>query len=194
MFLDWIVKGGPVMILLLGCSVLSLTIIFERCFYWIVQSRRMNLSQLDKIMSQLQNDSSHSDQYVNTKNHVIQIVCKVIQKKDQTHREILEMELDRIAMESKRFLSGLDTIITLSPLLGIFGTVVGIIQSFHLLGSASIADPQLVSQGIAIALITTATGLAIAMPSLLFYNAFMSKIETHLYLIEKHVQEFFLKR
>ena len=77
----------------------------------------------------------------------------------------------------KRNLSVLDTIITLAPLLGILGTVSGIIVSFDLLGDAGIEDPKAVTGGIAQALLTTAAGLAIAIVALLPYNAFTRKVE-----------------
>jgi len=80
--------------------------------------------------------------------------------------------------------------VTLTPLLGIFGTVTGIIKSFELLGSSGIADPHAVSAGIAEALITTATGLAIAMPTLIFYNYFAAKGERFTFRLEKYSREF----
>jgi biopolymer transport protein ExbB len=76
-----------------------------------------------------------------------------------------------------KYLNILDTIITVAPLLGIFGTVVGIINSFDVLGHAGIEHPQIVTGGIAQALITTATGLGVAMMTLLPYNYFQSRIE-----------------
>ena len=72
----------------------------------------------------------------------------------------------------KRGLNVLDTIITLSPLLGILGTVSGIIGSFELLGDMGIQDPKAVTGGIAQALITTAAGLSVAIVTLIPYNLF----------------------
>ncbi len=79
---------------------------------------------------------------------------------------------------AERFLPVLDTIVTLSPLLGILRTVVGIIQSFDMLSaSVAVEDPQAVTGGIAQALITTATGLSIAIATLIPYNIFRARAE-----------------
>jgi biopolymer transport protein ExbB len=86
----------------------------------------------------------------------------------------------------KKYLNILDTMITLTPLLGILGTVTGIIKSFEILGSAGIERPQAVTAGIAQALITTATGLAIAIFTLIPYNHFLSKIENAALRMEKY--------
>ena len=74
----------------------------------------------------------------------------------------------------------LSTVITLAPLLGILGTVVGIIDSFYAIGASSKANPQLVSNGIAQALITTAAGLSIAILTLIPFNYFQSRINQYL--------------
>ena len=86
----------------------------------------------------------------------------------------------------KRYLPVLDTLITAAPLLGILGTVIGIIHSFDMLGRAGIQDPQAVTSGIAQALITTAAGLLIAIFTLFPYNYFMSKVEKAASRIEKY--------
>ena len=79
----------------------------------------------------------------------------------------------------------LDTIITLAPLLGILGTVLGIIDSFDLLGAGGARDPMAVTGGIARALITTATGLTIAILTLIPYNFLRSRVESSLNEIEE---------
>ncbi|MHC4251144.1 MAG: MotA/TolQ/ExbB proton channel family protein, partial [Planctomycetota bacterium] len=85
----------------------------------------------------------------------------------------LEMAATAELRRAERFLAILDTIITLAPLLGILGTVVGIIQSFDMLSlSATVEDPQAVTGGIAQAMITTATGLTIAIAALIPHNWF----------------------
>jgi biopolymer transport protein ExbB len=83
-------------------------------------------------------------------------------------------------------MSVLDTMITVAPLLGIFGTVIGIIISFEILGTTGIENPQAVTAGIAQALITTATGLGIAILSVFPYNYFNSRVENAALAIEKY--------
>jgi biopolymer transport protein ExbB len=86
----------------------------------------------------------------------------------------------------RRFLIVLDTIITVAPLLGIFGTVVGIITSFDILGTSGVEHPRAVMGGIAQALITTAAGLGIAIFSVFPYNYFTSRMENAVAAIEKY--------
>lgn len=77
----------------------------------------------------------------------------------------------------KRGLDILDTIITMAPLLGILGTVLGIIDSFDLLGHSGIEDPKAVSGGIAQALITTAAGLTVALMTMVPFNYLVAKVK-----------------
>jgi len=86
----------------------------------------------------------------------------------------------------RRHLGVLDTMITVAPLLGIFGTVIGIIMSFELLGASGIEHPQAVTAGIAQALITTASGLGIAILSVFPYNYFNARVENAALAIEKY--------
>jgi biopolymer transport protein ExbB len=86
----------------------------------------------------------------------------------------------------QKYMAVIDTMITVAPLLGIFGTVIGIILSFEMLGTAGIAHPQAVTAGIAQALITTAAGLGIAILSVFPYNYFNSRIEKAALDIEKY--------
>lgn len=86
----------------------------------------------------------------------------------------------------RRYMGILDTIITVAPLLGIFGTVIGIIASFDVLGSTGIEHPEAVTAGIAQALITTASGLGIAILTVFPYNYFNSRIERASLIIEKY--------
>jgi len=86
----------------------------------------------------------------------------------------------------RRMMPVLDTMITVAPLLGIFGTVIGIIVSFDALRSTGIEQPHAVTAGIAQALITTAAGLGIAILSLFPYNYFNSRIDAAVLRIEKY--------
>jgi biopolymer transport protein ExbB len=86
----------------------------------------------------------------------------------------------------QQYMAVIDTMITVAPLLGIFGTVIGIILSFEMLGAAGIENPQAVTAGIAQALITTAAGLGIAILSVFPFNYFNSRIEKAALDIEKY--------
>jgi biopolymer transport protein ExbB len=89
-----------------------------------------------------------------------------------------------------RFMGLLDTMITVAPLLGILGTVTGIIDSFNMLDTRGLEQPQAVTAGIAEALITTAAGLIIAIATLVPFNMFNARIERAARTIEKYATSF----
>lgn len=90
----------------------------------------------------------------------------------------------------KKGMAILDTIITMAPLLGILGTVTGIIKSFDLLGAMQMEDPRGVATGIAEALLTTAAGLIIALGTLLPFNYFISRIQQESRRLEQLATQF----
>ena len=173
---------------LLACSLVSLTVILERSLFWIRQKRRAEDSLVNDLLElarlkkyeEIRTRTQHASDYV-----VKVLVCGLV------HREYsLSKAMEMAALEEikwmKRYLPVLDTMITAAPLLGILGTVIGIIHSFDMLGKAGIQDPQAVTSGIAQALITTAAGLLIAIFTLFPYNYFVSKVEKAAVRIEKY--------
>ncbi len=186
--IDVFIKGGPVMYPLLACSIIALTVIIERTIFWIVEGYRRNQKLVNSVLSlaELGDWSTAREKIGNTQDFIIKILVTGILHREFNMTKAMETaasdELDRM----RRHLSILDTMITVSPLLGIFGTVVGIILSFELLGKTGLADPQAVTAGFAQALITTASGLGIAILSLFPYNYFNSRVEKAAALIEKY--------
>jgi biopolymer transport protein ExbB len=169
--LNFFLKGGPVMYPLLICSVISLTIIFERTLFWLRLSRNRDRFLVGRILELAEKEDYGS--------------MGGIAHRRYSLPSALEMGAEEEIKRMTNYLNILDTIITVAPLLGIFGTVIGIINSFDLLGRAGIEHPQVVTGGIAQALITTATGLGVAMMSLLPYNYFLSKIQSASKELEK---------
>ena len=190
--IELIQKGGPVMYPLLVCSFLAVAFIAERLLFWWQQNRHANLKEIEQFIETLRHGRIKEMLQLGhkTKNPVIQTLIASLSHGDKVLRDALELELDKAIEKTQRTLRGIDTIITISPLLGIFGTVTGIIQSFNILGQVSITNPQAVSAGIAEALITTAAGLAIAMPSIVFYNFFLAQSERFAFRLEKYTSEF----
>ncbi len=80
-------------------------------------------------------------------------------------------------IKMKKYLPAMDTIITLAPLLGLLGTIVGMISSFDVMSLAGLGQPHAVTGGVAEALIATATGLGVAITTLIPYNFFLTKVE-----------------
>lgn len=178
-------RGGIVMYPLLLVSVVSLALILERAWFWLGTHRRNRairlahladaLRRADRVATTrlLQGDGSP---YGALTRHLLDFGPS-----DAVALEAVEMQRPRI----DRFMGTLSTIITAAPMLGILGTVTGIIQSFNLLGDQStLTDPRMVSAGIAEALITTAAGLVIALFTLFPYMAFRAQAERALSRME----------
>jgi biopolymer transport protein ExbB len=189
---EFLAKGGPVMWPLLACSIVALGVVFERFFFWVLLTARTDQKRIGRIFSFT--EAGEFEQAVKegeeTKCVVSQILSVGLAHREYGLVDCLEASAMQEIEKMKRNLSILDTIITLSPLLGILGTVTGIIASFDLLGAAGIEDPKAVTGGIAQALITTATGLAIAIVALLPYNALVQKVEKATRHLEKLISSF----
>ena len=173
---------------LLICSIIALTVIIERTIFWIGEDYRRDQALVNEVLSLAErgNWETVRARIGNSKDFIIRILVAGILHREFSIAKAMETaasdELDRM----RRYLPILDTIITVSPLLGIFGTVIGIILSFEMLGSVGIEEPQAVTAGIAQALITTASGLGIAILSLFPFNYFNSRVEKAATTIEKY--------
>ena len=181
-------KGGPVMYPLLACSILALGVVIERAIFWLKLAIKSQPSLVDEILElSRQGDwESIRNKTVDTKDYIIKILVSGILHKEFSMIKAMESAAADEIKHMRRFMGVLDTMITVAPLLGIFGTVLGIISSFEVLGSAGIEHPQEVTAGIAQALITTAAGLGIAILSVFPYNYFNSRVENAAVLIEKY--------
>ena len=186
--LDLFQQGGIVMYPLIACSVISLTVILERALFWIRNKRNVDGRLVDQVL-----DLARTREYEKIKqstqgsaDYVVRVLVCGLVHKDYSLSKAMEMAAIEEIKRMKRYLPVLDTMITAAPLLGILGTVLGIIHSFDMLGRAGIQDPQAVTSGIAQALLTTAAGLLIAIFTLFPYNYFMSKVEKAGIRIEKY--------
>jgi biopolymer transport protein ExbB len=186
--LNFFIKGGPVMWPLLACSLAALTVIIERAIFWVRERRSRDQRLVDKIL-----ELAEQDEYIEaarigsgSNDYVARILICGIVHRDFSLKNALEMAAAVEIKRMKRFMNILDTMVTISPLLGILGTVTGIIRSFEAMGVVGAQNPVAVSGGIAEALITTAAGLMIAIPSLAFFNYLNSQIEKALHEIETY--------
>jgi biopolymer transport protein ExbB len=154
----------------------------------LVEDRRRNQSLVNEVLSLAETGDWETvrQRIRGSRDYVIRILVAGIVHREFSMAKAMETaasdEMDRMS----RHLPILDTIITVSPLLGIFGTVIGIILSFEMLGTTGIEEPQAVTAGIAQALITTASGLGIAILSLFPFNYFNSRVEKASVHIEKY--------
>ncbi len=181
-------NGGPIMWPLLVCSLIVLTVIIERIIFWGQLEARRDRVLLDTVLYLAEHGKWDEIRKVTEENrdHVIRVLVVGIMHRDYDMGPAMEAEAELILRRMNRFMPALDTMITIAPLLGILGTVLGIISSFEMLGAAGIADPKLVTSGIAQALITTATGLIISIVAVVPYNYLNTRIDQAAHTIEKY--------
>lgn len=186
--LEIIQNGGLVMWPLLACSFIVLTIIFERALFWTGMACRRNRALRDEVLNITDSmDWKSVEKKTEQCGDAVVRVLKVgIQHRKYDMSRAMEAEAQHLLKKMSQFMAVLDTMITVAPLLGILGTVIGIISSFKMLGNSGMADPKLVTGGIAQALITTAAGLTISIFTVFPYNYFKSRIENAAHLMEKY--------
>ena len=191
---EFITAGGPFMWPLLACSVLIITITIERS--WFLQNRLVSPKGLKaQIINLLEKESLSKKQASEIANlsSLGFLLINCIKYKN-LQRDNLESKIEEKAIEVKygleRNLTMLGNIETISPLLGLLGTVVGMITAFTGLTETAGANPDLLASGISQALITTAFGLFIAVPGLVMHKYFEQKITYLLITLQKEVSDF----
>jgi biopolymer transport protein ExbB len=186
--LNIFLSGGPVMYPLLACSIISLTVVIERLVFWITLNHHRNRQLLNEIMDLCESGDWEAvrRKTAGSKDPIVKILISGILHRRYSMIKAMEASAADEIKRMRRFMNVLDTMITVAPLLGIFGTVIGIIQSFDVLGTSGIEHPEIVTAGIAQALITTAAGLGIAILSVFPYNYFNSLVENAAIQIEKY--------
>jgi biopolymer transport protein ExbB len=181
-------QGGPVMYPLLLCSLLVVTIILERIIFWCRIKMQCNRKLLDEVLELCRqgNWDLVRQKVAGSRDYTIRVLVSGIVHREFSMAKAMEAAAVQEIKRMRRGMGVLDTMITVAPLLGIFGTVIGIIISFDMLQTAGIGNPQAVTGGIAQALITTAAGLGIAILSVVPYNYFNARIEHAAHTIEKY--------
>jgi biopolymer transport protein ExbB len=190
---DPILKGGIVMIPLLLCSVIALVISIERWLY--LRHARVDTSRLmSKIRSALDEGSTQQARgnCEATPGPVARVLGASLAHFDMPKEDLREVAREE-ALAQQPVLDGrlpvLATMVTIAPLLGLLGTISGLIKVFHVIAGGGIGDATQLSGGIAEALITTFTGLSIAIPFLVVYNALSGRVESLMHEIELRVTE-----
>ena len=191
---EFIIAGGPFMWPLLACSVLIITISIERS--WFLQNRLVSPRGLrDQVVTLIEKDAISNKQAaeISSLSSLGFLLINCIKYKN-LQRGNLESKIEEKSIEVKyaleRNLTMLGTIATISPLLGLLGTVVGMITAFTGLTETTGANPDLLASGISQALITTAFGLFIAVPGLVLHKYFEQKINHLLINLQKEVSDF----
>lgn len=193
LMVELITRGGPLMIPIIVSSLLSIAIIVERSLYFNKLSRlSISLSRHFYECIELQNFEGcllELKRYGD--NPISSIYLEFFRKARErinNFREYMETIAGYEVKKLERFLPVLATIAYTSPLFGILGTVMGMIRSFSVLSQNGIESNTLLARGISEALITTASGLAVAIPSIIFYNIFSNKANKIVLEIEYWVE------
>lgn len=186
--IHFFLSGGPVMYPLLACSLIVVTVIIERSLFWIKTEIQRNRPLVDEVLELCRcgDWDGVRKKTQGCRDYVVRILISGIVHREFSMLKAMEAAAADEVQRMRRFMGVLDTMITVAPLLGIFGTVLGIITSFEMLGTAGIQNPQAVTAGVAQALITTAAGLSIAILSVFPYNYFNAKVELAALDIEKY--------
>jgi biopolymer transport protein ExbB len=173
-------KGGPIMYPLLLCSIMAFTVVVDRAIFWWREGRRADEDRCDQIISLAGRGEFDQARELcrETDGPVGRILAAGLEHIGAGPARAMEQAAAAEVRRMRRLMVVLDTMITIAPLLGILGTVTGIIHSFDMLGvDPAVGGPREVVSGIAQALITTAAGLTIAVCCLLPFNYFQHKTE-----------------
>jgi biopolymer transport protein ExbB len=187
--LEIIQAGGIVMIPLILCSILAVAITLERL--WTLQRRRVVPADLvDKIWGWVENHSLSDKQILALQQHspLGRILAAGLVNRHRDRSLMIEAIEDagrHVAHELERYLTALGTIAAISPLLGLLGTVTGMIRTFKAITTAGVGNPAAMAGGISEALITTAAGLMIAIPALVAYRYLRRVVDSHVIEMEK---------
>lgn len=175
-----IIRKSSTMVILIFCSILALTFAIERWWFF----HRINLD-VENFMSRLKRyiEERNFEEALNlcraTESPVARTMEVAIMNHQKPKSQIVEL-MDAVRLEERlkmeRYTIVLGTMGTICPFIGLFGTVIGIIKAFHDLAVSGSGGPSVVAAGISEALVTTASGLAIAVPAVVLFNYFMRKV------------------
>jgi biopolymer transport protein ExbB len=178
---NWLIskfhQGGPVMWPILIVSIIALTVVIERCLWWSGRWFRRDPKRIEKVFTAIeQGDTTEASRLSRgSRDPVLRMMWNGLNHQHTSLQGALQVAAGIEIKRAGRFLVVMDTLVTLAPLLGLLGTITGLIRSFSFLGNEELAV-QAVTGGIAEALIATACGLGIAIFALIPFNFFTSRV------------------
>ena len=170
-------KGGPIMWPILIVSVIGITVVLERIFWWAGRWFRRDPKRIEKVFTAIEvGDVAEASRLSrDSRDPVLRMMWNGLNHQHASLQGALQVAAGIEIKRAGRFLVVMDTLVTLAPLLGLLGTITGLIRSFSFLGNEELAV-QAVTGGIAEALIATACGLGIAIFALIPFNFFTSRV------------------
>lgn len=181
--------GGPLMWPIILCSIGAAAIILERL--WTLQDKRVLPPELARKVWQLVEADQINDKVIaalEQNSPLGRVLAAGLASRHRPRTIVMERLEDtgrHVVYELERFLNTLGTIAVISPLLGLLGTVTGIIHSFNAIEAGGVGDPRALSGGIAQALIATAAGMCVAIPSLFSYRYLRGRVDRIVIEMEK---------
>jgi len=175
--IDYFLKGGPIMYPILIVAVVAVCVVGERTFWWLRLNLRRDPDTLEKVLAAMENGDfkAATDLAKDSEDPVVRMVWHGLNHYQHSSLQgALQVAAGIELQKAGRFLTVMDTLVTLAPLLGLLGTVTGLMGSFRAIGETELAV-QRITGGIGEALIATMCGLAIAIVSLIPFNFFTSK-------------------
>ena len=191
---DWIeaMRTSPVMLIILACSIITTTFALERLLYFWRRRDKVDAvvhAALERIRDG--DVKAAARECARSRHPLGSVAPEVLQNLHRTAaeaEEILHIALAEQRLLFERNLGLLGTMGNTAPLIGLLGTVWGIMRAFHDMASTGSAGPSVVAAGVAEALFTTAAGLLVAVPSVLLYNRFTRNIAVMLTVAENQAR------
>ncbi len=188
MLMDYFQRGGPVMYPLLACSIVAFTVVTERLLFWIRMRRAQEPHKVARCLHLAQEGLYEEARELarSSTDPILRVLAHGLAGHDMTSSLAMERQAKEEVNQMSHYLAVLDTMVTVAPLLGIYGTLTGIIRAFDSLSAGGLPDPRLVGAGIAEALITTIAGLTIAIPGIICYNHLIRRVERSTQELEQY--------
>ena len=181
-------KGGFIMIPILLCSIIALAIVIER-LYFIRATQEDPNKTLDRFKKSLERNSFSEEWKKDSRDSLKRMIGEGLRLKDLPKWK-LEETLSEVGQEEinkqNKYIRGLEVIASITPLMGLLGTVIGMVQAFNKVAEhKGIVDPSLLAGGIWEALLTTAAGLSVAIPTMILLHYFTRRTENVAFNLEK---------
>ncbi|MGI9303959.1 MAG: MotA/TolQ/ExbB proton channel family protein [Gammaproteobacteria bacterium] len=185
--------GGWIMFPIIICSIIALAIIVER--FWTLQRRRVIPDHLVAQIWQWTRNATLTKEQVKGLREgspLGRVLAAGLDGRDidrGTMKEKIEETGRHVVHELERFLNALGTIAAITPLLGLLGTVIGMIKVFSVITAVGVGDPGELAGGISQALLTTAAGISVAIPALIFHRFFRARIDEFVVEMEQEAMK-----
>jgi len=184
-------KGGYTMIVLIICSIISIAVVIQK-YSMFRGIKMMSKKEIDSIKSAVAANELDRAKIMAEKSGTFlgKVLCEGLKSQSaEGRKEAIDRAVSTEALALEEYLPAVGTIGNIAPFIGLLGTVLGIMRAFHDLGKYGMGNPSIISTGISESLIATASGLLVAIPSVIFYNYFARRINKFMTEVENSATE-----